>query len=418
MKIPTLNFQEPELRSPRKTTPSRSTVRRSVNNAASLILLVTALTSTLSSRAAEAGTPAPANQSLRHEVQRAIDRGAAWIVKSQSTNGAWSTVDHPAVTALALVALQGDSTGAADVSRKETLTKGYAFLRSCVQSDGGIYGAKQELVNYNTAVSTMAFLTARQPDYKPTILKARQFLIDSQIDFDKPGTNDNVLDGGIGYGSKYKHSDMGNTLAALEAIYYSRQLAQDERLAGARDLNWAAAIQFIQNCQNLPSHNKQAWASADPANKGGFVYYPGHSMAGTNMLTDGRVALRSYGSISYGGMLSYAYAELKKDDPRVSAVHDWLRSNFTLEENPGMGQQGLFFYFHTMTKALNIHGIDVLEASDGRKIHWREQLALKLMNLQRTDGSWSNASARWWENDPVLVTSYALISLEMLREKL
>ncbi len=389
-----------------------------MNSTARLILLLTTLAVVSPSRAAEAGALAPANQSIRHEVQRAIDRGAAWLLRNQSTNGAWSTTDHPAVTALALIALQGNTSGAADSSQMEILKKGYAFLRSCVQSDGGIYGAKKELVNYNTAVSTMAFLTAREPDYKPIILNARQFLIDSQIDFDKPGTNDNVLDGGIGYGSKYKHSDMGNTLASLEAIYYSRQLAQDERLAGARDLNWTAAIQFIQNCQNLPSHNQQAWASADPANKGGFVYYPGHSMAGTNVLTDGRVALRSYGSISYGGMLSYAYAQLKKDDPRVSAVYDWLRSNYTLEENPGMGPQGLFFYFHTMTKALNIHGIDVLEAADGRKIHWREQLALKLMNLQRPDGSWLNTTARWWENDPALVTSYAVISLEMLREKL
>ena len=51
-------------------------------------------------------------------------------------------------------------------------------------------------------------------------------------------------------------------------------------------------------------------------------------MAGseTNALT-GRVALRSYGSISYAGLLSYIYADLKRNDPRVLAVFEWLRRN-------------------------------------------------------------------------------------------
>jgi len=63
-------------------------------------------------------------------------------------------------------------------------------------------------------------------------------------------------------------------------------------------------------------------------------------MAGgeTNPAT-GRVTLRSYGSISYAGLLSYIYAQLKRDDPRVVAALDWLKANYTLDENPGMDQQ-------------------------------------------------------------------------------
>jgi len=49
---------------------------------------------------------------------------------------------------------------------------------------------------------------------------------------------------------------------------------------------------------------------------------------------DGRVALRSYGSISYAGLLSYIYADLQRDDPRVQAAFDWLRGNYTLDEIP------------------------------------------------------------------------------------
>src|SRR6185295_17589805 len=220
------------------------------------------------------------------------------------------------------------------------------------------------------------------------------------------------------YGTKYEHSDMGNTLAALEALYYSKHLVEDKNFAGARDLDWAAAIAFLQNCQNLPSHNKQKWASDDPANKGGFVYYPGHSMAGSQTNAAGRVALRSYGSISYGGMLGYLSPNLKRDDPRVTAVFDWLRAKYSLDENPGMGPQGLYFYLHTMTKALHAYGVDELELKDGRKLNWRKEVAMRLINLQQRDGSWSNDNGRWWEKDPALVTSYATLSLEVIWRRL
>ena len=138
-------------------------------------------------------------------------------------------------------------------------------------------------------------------------------------------------------------------------------------------------------------------------------------MAGgeTNALT-GRVALRSSGSISYAGLLSYSSADLPREDPRVVAVLDWLRSNYTLEENPGMDLQGLYYYLHLMTKALNTARVQTLELKDGRKIKWRREVALRLINLQRPDGTWANTNARWWEKDPNLVTAYAVLSLDIL----
>jgi squalene-hopene/tetraprenyl-beta-curcumene cyclase len=246
------------------------------------------------------------------------------------------------------------------------MKKGYGFVISCAKADGGIH--QTNLVTYNTSISMMALLAANKKEYEPILRKSRQFLVGLQGDFDAQGKIDNVFDGGIGYGSKYPHSDMANTMAALEALYYSKHLVEDKNLAGARDLNWEAAIHFIQNCQNLPAYNTEKWASDDPKNQGGFIYYPGQSMAGneTNSAT-GSVALRSYGSISYAGLLSYIYANLKRDDPRVLAVFEWLRKNYTLDENPGMGPQGLFYYFHTLTKALTIYGVGNWNWSTARK---------------------------------------------------
>jgi len=358
-----------------------------------------------------AAPASPETLSFKNEIQAGISRGLLWLKNNQHTNGYWSSPELPALTAMALLCFKGEPTGLYTKSEPEFLRRGYDFLLGQAKPDGGIY--HQGYVTYNTALSMMALLAAEKPAYEPVIRKARRFLVGLQVDFGETNKADHVMDGGVGYGSKYKHSDMGNTLYALEALYYSRHLVADQ--PAENDLNYAAAIQFLQNCQNLPEINQQDWVSNDPQDRGGFVYYPGHSMAGgvTNPAT-GRVALRSYGSISYGGMLSYLYAQLRKDDHRVKAVFDWLQKHWTLEENPGMGPEGMFFYYHTMAKALTVAEVKELALADGRKVAWQKALAMKLLNLQSRDGSWANENNRWMEKDPVLVTAYAVLALEMI----
>jgi squalene-hopene/tetraprenyl-beta-curcumene cyclase len=387
-------------------------MRKSITIAVGAICLLAGL----AGRSAQPARVSPGDLSFKLEIQTAIDRGLTWLKREQNTNGHWSSPELPALTGLALMCYKGDPAEKYSRTEPEFVKKGYAFLLKNVKPDGGIY--QTNYATYNTALGLMALLAANKSEYETTMRKARQFLVGMQNDFGDPGKIDTTMDGGIGYGSHYQHSDMGNTLMALEALYYSRHLAIDKG-SGEKELNYEAAISFLQNCQNLPAVNSQDWVSNDPKDKGGFIYYPGHSMAGgvTNAAT-GKVALRSYGSISYGGMLSYIYANLKKDDRRVQAVFDWLQNNYTLQENPGMGPEGLYFYYHTMTKALTVADVPELTLADGRKVAWKRELAMKLLNAQKRDGSWVNDSNRWMEKDPVLVTAYALLSLEMLHRSL
>ncbi len=392
-------------------------LRRRCRFAPSLVVAGGFVFSAVGAETLSSSQPGARDISLRNELQHSIDRGLAWLQSNQNTNGWWSMADTPALTALALIAFEGDPRGRYHKTKPAWLDRSYSYLLDCVQPDGGIH--RTNLVTYNTSICLLALQFAANPAYSPVVLNARRFLIGLQGDFGEKGKLDSPFDGGIGYGTKYEHSDMGNTLQALEALYYSKQLVADKNLAGAAELNMAAAIHFLQRCQNLPSHNPETWASDDPQNKGGFVYYPGYSMAGTitNSVT-GRVALRSYGSISYGGLLSLVYADLKRDDPRVNAVFEWLRRNYSLEENPGLGQQGLYYYYHTMAKALSVFGVDQLELADGRRIAWRKELSQRLLDLQQKDGSWSNENGRWWEKDPALVTAYAVLTMETVYQGL
>ncbi len=387
-------------------------------------LFTAALLTALPVLAAEPLPRDEANVSLRNEVLAALGKGLNWLKEQQQPDGSFanpeapaSSADHPALTALPLLAFHHEPTGEARGKYAPVLQKGYAYLRTQVQSDGGIYA--KGLSNYNTSVALMALLNSGDPKDEPILTKARAFVIGQQAaNMTKPG-----LDGGFGYGPtgaspKRQHPDLDNTLVALEALRAYRQARPQGEVAAGPDLNWQAAIDFISRTQNLPSHNKMDWASDDPENKGGFVYYPGFSNAGEQTLPGGKIALRSYGSMTYGGLLSFIYADLKPEDPRITAALEWLGKNYTLEENPGMGRAGLYYYYHLAAKGLATAKIRELTAADGRKVNWPRELALKLINLQNGNGSWVNDTARWMEKDPVLVTTYCVLTLEIIYNQL
>ncbi len=352
------------------------------------------------------------NLSMRNEVGRSVTRGVKWIASEQNaTSGLWGEEEYPALTGLAVRAILGDPAREPGDKYGTTVENGYAFILSKVQSDGGIYG--KGLASYNTAICMMALLQSKKPEYEPVIRKAQNFLANQQSDFDKRGETDNVFDGGIGYGARWAHSDLSNTHLAMEALFYAKKMLETKEGEDI-DLDWAAAISFVEKCQNLPENNKEIWVSGDPADRGGFVYFPGSSMAGERKLPGDRVALRSYGSMSYAGLLSFIYAEMDPKDPRIIAAREWLPGNNSVEETPGLGPQGLYYYYHTMSKALSLSGLTKIKDKDGKTHDWRRELARKLFDLQQPNGSWSNENGRWWERDPVLATSYALLSLERI----
>lgn len=361
--------------------------------------------------------------SLRLEIEHAIDKGVTWLKQHQNPEtGAWSETDQPALTALAVAAIAGDPslTNTAPDKLPPQLKKGLAFIISKQKTDGGIYG--KGLATYNTSLSLMALIQGGNPVNEPVIRSARKFLINQQSDFDVRGKTDNLFDGGIGYGGTYAHSDLSNTHLALEALHYSKQyLADTAAGAGAFDLDWAAAIEFVEKCQNSEKTVKTLGEdfALNEKDRGGFVYFPGDTKAGEQETADGKIALRSYGSMGYAGMLSFIYADMDKQDPRMQAALTWLQQNFSIDENPGLKSQGLYYYYHTMAKALTLYGINTLILEDGSKIKWRAQLALKLFDDQQLDGSWVNqGSKRWWEDDPVLVTAYAVLALEHIHRGL
>ncbi len=166
------------------------------------------------------------------------------------------------------------------------------------------------------------------------------------------------------------------------------------------------ALIFVSRCQNLETpHNTTPFAAKNP--DGGFYYTAaggGSSLAGKT--PEG--GLRSYGSMTYAGLKSMIYAGVKADDPRVKAAFEWIQKHYALADNPGMGDAGLYYYYHTFAKALDAMKVGELSDAAGAKHDWRRELREELVKRQQPDGSWVNKNARWMEGDPNLVTGYAL----------
>lgn len=138
--------------------------------------------------------------------------------------------------------------------------------------------------------------------------------------------------------------------------------------------------------------------------------------ANTTASWQGVSRLRAYGSMSYAGFKSLVYAKLPRDDARVVAAYDWIRHHYTLLENPGLGNDGVYYYYLTFARAMDAWGapmVDAIMPDGSHESHdWALDLIDALAKLQNPDGSFRSVDDRWMENNPVLITAYAVLALE------
>jgi squalene-hopene/tetraprenyl-beta-curcumene cyclase len=123
----------------------------------------------------------------------------------------------------------------------------------------------------------------------------------------------------------------------------------------------------------------------------------------------------SYGGMTHAGLLSLLYAGVDKTDPRVQAAYDWIRANYTVDQNPGATDyQGLFYYYNAFAKAMAAYGESEIIDASGVAHNWRNDLGGKLLSMQDADGSWVNPyTSNWWEDNKSLVTAWAVIALNI-----
>ncbi len=330
-------------------------------------------------------------------ISEAINRGADFLKQAQAEDGSFSAASGTGVTSIVASSLLR----AGRTVNDPVVARALKYLESFRHDDGGIYLKGSNHKNYETCLAIIAFQEAnRDHRYDKLLANAEKFAKKEQWDEDEGKSVDDANYGGAGYGSQSR-PDLSNTSFLIEALHAVGR--------GPDDPAMQKALTFVSRCQNLESPYNTTPLAAK-VNDGGFYYTVaagGQSMAGQT--PEG--GLRSYGSMTYAGFKSMIYAGVKRDDPRIKAAYDWIQKHYTLDENPGMGPQGLYYYYHTFAKALAAIGDEKIVDAQGNSHDWRAELAAKYLAAQNADGSWVNKTPRWLEGDPNLVTAYALLCL-------
>lgn len=345
--------------------------------------------------------------------------------------GGWAVpakAGAPAFPAISALVLNGMLMEPGIDIKDDSVARGVKFILSYRQPDGGIYD--RILPSYNTSIALSMLASVDSPEAKAAIKPAQDFLRSLQYSesslVEGPAAGDTKrIDpshpyyGGIGYGN-HGRPDLSNLSFMLEALHDSGVPEDDEA--------FKRALVFISRLQMLDSVNDMAYA--DGSRQGGFIYSPGkdkdNTSAGENegsgmieeTLDDGTKVsrFRAYGSMSYAGFKSYIYAQLPRDDVRVRAALDWIRRNYTLEENPGLKNNGMYYYLVMFSRALDAWGdptLDVVRPGAApEKRDWANDLIDRLAALQSEDGSFRSVDKRWMEDNQVLITAYALVALQ------
>lgn len=335
-------------------------------------------------------------------LPKLVDRGIGFLRSTQAEDGSWSSFAGSGVTSLTATSLLSHGRTPQD----PVVAKAIEYILSHRQKDGGIYVTGTMYRNYETCLAIMCLAQAnRDGKYDEVLAGAEKFVKELQWDEGEEQDPSSFSYGGAGYG-KHGRPDMSNTGFLLEAL---TSLGRDEN-----DPNVKKALAFVSRCQNLETeHNTTPHAAK--VEDGGFYYTAaagGQSQAGETA----NGGLRSYGSMTYVGLKSMLYAGVDKDDQRVKAANDWIRRHYTLEQNPGIGDAGLFYYYHTFAKALQVMKEPTVVDAEGVAHDWRAELIAKFAKTQKADGSWTNTNERWLESDPNLVTAYTLLALSHCKE--
>ncbi len=333
-----------------------------------------------------------------HQLQAIVAKAVDYLrQRGQQEDGSLSPRAGIGVTALAATALLQN-----DIPLQDPMVaKAVKLVADAARDDGGIHAPDSRLKMYETCVAVLCLEAANEDGKFDTILaRAARFLKGEQFDEADGLDPSNTEYGGAGYGGKSR-PDLSNTAFLVEALSSMKQGDHDEAIE--------KALVFISRCQNLESpHNTSEQAAK--INDGGFYYTVsdgGVSAAGDT--PDG--GLRSYGSMTYAGLKSMIYAGLEPNDPRVQAALTWIKKHYTLDSNPGLGDAGLYYYYHLFAKALDAAELDEFTDASGKTHDWRAELVAHLGSLQADDGSWTNSNSRWMEGDPNLATVFSLLAL-------
>lgn len=352
-----------------------------------------------------------------------LRRSLDWLVAHQLEDGSWpdlqraQPVASAPVAAMVLHALAG---APSSLRSRESMVAGTGraldFLRGRTDERGAVLEPDRASAykNYATALTLTALLDLDDEAHQGWVERLRAHLLEAQIE-DQEGFS--RLDYQYGAWNYYEVDKRNHVRADISVCaYVVDALARAQVDADSRTVKLAR--RFLFKCQGVRE-------GADEATQalldGGFSFTPRESKAGMEVLENDDVVYPSYGSTTADGLRTLLHLGLASDHPRVKAAVDWLRQHYTLHRNPGFPKDAavrydqaiLYYYYHSLARALEKLGENPFLTEGGaRPRRWDRELIDTLAFRQRGDGSFSNPEPTMGEQEPVLATALACLTLE------
>ncbi len=303
-------------------------------------------------------------------VGRAIDRGIAYLRKTQNDRGAWDEYPGQSCGKSALCTLALLNAG---VSRDDPdMVRAMKYLRS-----------HQPEETYSVALQTLVFCQLGAAGDLPKIHRNVQWLTANQMNV---GANPRRV-GSWDYGEGRGIGDPSNTQFALLALgaAHDRGVEVDPQVFQRSLEYWNGLLR------------DGGWAYPGRGNSGSMT------CAGIASVIIVRGRLGNGSSRIDGDKIQCCGGQRDETDP-VEAGLEWLADNFSLQVNPGGGEQTLYYYLYALERVGRLSGRRFIGDHD-----WYREGAARLLDLQDDfQGYWNGAGAL---ESQEIATSFALLFL-------
>ncbi|MFH1231963.1 MAG: prenyltransferase/squalene oxidase repeat-containing protein, partial [Planctomycetota bacterium] len=367
--------------------------------------------------------PPVSGLTFQAQVEHSIEKGLQWLYSKQSPDGGWRsetyglTKSGQSMTPFTLYAM----TQITNPKSRYPIDKGIKFLLDQINPDGSV-GTRgiQDYPTYSTALSVIVLSRLRANNWQEQVKPMVRYLKNQQL-VDELGWNTADPEyGGWGNGGwitkpsepmpeifkqlVVDRVDLSHTVFVLEALNSAGLARDDESLK--------KALVFVEKCQNYPDVHR---------GDGGFIFAPnsilGNKAGPSGKDEKGMEYYRSYGSMTADGVRALLFCWLDAEHQRIQAGIKWLMDNFRADQCPGFtndpqppwSQGVVFYYYWSFSRLLD----DKILPSSRHSI--AKEIAAKLIQLQAGDGSWKNPIALMKEDDPLISTNLAMMTLDYCR---
>jgi hypothetical protein len=327
------------------------------------ILLQTALTAPSLAQPGRNAPPVDADQ-----VERAIEQARTFLLRNQLADGGWSEFPNYPLGVSSLVTLALLNSG---------LPPEHPDVARALQH----LSAKELNKTYTVSLQTMALCAANPNRYANLISRNARWLIEQQLN-----------NGGWDYGELGSSTDPSNSQFALLALHE----AQRSGVLPFPPDTWNKVFSRSKNYWEALQYKDGSFPYRGDGSRGSMTCAGVASLVIAGSETDSRESSADQAIICCG-------AEDQAQD-RIELGLEWLGRNFSVSQNPGMGNRYHLYYLYALERAGRLTGRRYIGPRD-----WYREGAEHLLELQ--DKFTGKFVGRGMDGNEYTETAFALLFL-------